>query len=677
MEILSPAGSAEALYAAVQSGADAVYIGGTEFSARRSAANFTLSDIEKAVKYCRIRGVKLHVAANILVKEKEKKHFLEYIGKLNELGVDAVIIQDIGMAEKVRQMYPDLPLHASTQMTVTNLSGALELQNMGFSRIVLARELSRTAIKKICKNVKIETEVFAHGALCMCYSGQCLFSSIIGGRSGNRGMCAQPCRLPYELDGKKGYFLSPKDLCMIDCLNELSELGVTSLKIEGRLKRKEYVACVTRIYKKYAESGNTVSQLDKSELLSAFNRSGFTSGYFEDKLGKSMMSFQNPSNISENIFSDEVKNICKDGTNIRKREVFISANLSAGKPISVSMWDNDGNFAEYTGEEPLDVRNSGETDIERVKNQLIKLGNTPFFAETANVTADSNVMVSVSQVNDARRNVCKAFEDKLCEFKKRRSFSYMPSTIKKYEKKPVLVAEVSDYEQARACAEAGIKEIYAPSDIFERLKAEYPEISVIAKLPPIMRDDRKYQEITSSKILVSNIGEISRNAECYGDFRLNITNSDSVDFYKQFKRVTLSPELNLGELSHIAEGNELIAYGRLPLMVMENCPLKSEKKCQNGKITEVLRDRKGQKFPLKCNSGCSIELLNSKPIYMADKIEDLIKLKINALRLIFTVENFAECGKIIAEYKRGLCGREVSAPAENTFTRGHFYRGTE
>lgn len=677
MEILSPAGSMQALYAAVQSGADAVYIGGTEFSARQSAANFTLSDIENAVKYCHIRGVKLHVAANILIKEKEKYRFLEYIGKLNELGVDAVIIQDIGMAKRVRQMYPDLPLHASTQMTVTNLSGAIELQNMGFSRVVLARELSRTAIKKICENVNIETEVFAHGAICMCYSGQCLLSSMIGGRSGNRGMCAQPCRLPYTLDGETGYFLSPKDLCMIDYLKELSKIGVTSVKIEGRLKRKEYVACVTRIYKKYAESGSAVSNADKSELLAAFNRSGFTSGYFEDKLGKDMMSFQNPSNISKNVFSDDVKNICSDGANFRKREIFISADMSVGKPISVCVRDKNGNFAEYTGTETLEVRNNGITDIERVKNQLLKLGNTPFFAKTAEVTADSNVMVSVSQINDARRNVCKAFEDKLSETEKRRVFPYTPPERRKYQKNPVLSAEVSNYEQAKSCIEAGIKEIYSPLDIFERIQTEYPDVSVIVKLPPIMRDDRKYKEIKADKILVCNIGQMCKDSECYGDFRLNITNSDSADFYGQFKRVTLSPELNIYELKDIAEGNEIIAYGRIPLMVMENCPLKAAKKCQNGETAEFLCDRKGQKFPLKCNFGCSIELLNSKPVYMADKISDLLKLKINALRLIFTVENFAECGKIIGEYKKALSGEKVSAPVENTFTRGHFYRGTE
>ena len=461
MEILAPAGSMEALFAAVQSGADSVYIGGTEFSARKSASNFNLNEIQEALRYCHIRGVKLHVAANILIKEKEKQDFLEYIGKLNEIGVDAVIIQDIGMAWKVRQMYPDLPLHASTQMTVTNISGALKLQEMGFSRVVLARELSRSAIKKICENIDIETEVFAHGALCMCYSGQCLLSSIIGGRSGNRGMCAQPCRLPYQLDGKTGYFLSPKDLSMIDYISELSQMGVTSLKIEGRLKRKEYVAQVTKIYKKYAENRKEVLKSDRQELLDAFNRSGFTSGYFEDKKGIDMMSAENPSNISENKFSDEVKSICSENANLRKREVFISANVCKNQPLSACMWDNDGHFAEYQGSVLLEKRKNGKTDSERIKNQLIKLGNTPFFAETAQLTLDSDTMVSLSQINDARRNLCKVFEDKLCETENRRAFPYIPAKIKRYEKKPILVAEISSYEQAKACREAGITEIYA------------------------------------------------------------------------------------------------------------------------------------------------------------------------------------------------------------------------
>ena len=677
MEILAPAGSMEVLYAAVQSGADAVYIGGTEFSARRSAANFTVSQIAEAVRYCHLRGAKLHVAANILVKEKEKQAFLDYVGKLNSLGVDAVIIQDIGMASAVRKCYPDLPLHASTQMTVTNLSGALFLQNIGFSRIVLARELSKEAIKKICDGIKIETEVFAHGALCMSYSGQCLMSSIIGGRSGNRGMCAQPCRLPYELDGKSGYLLSPKDLSMIDHLQELSEIGVTSLKIEGRLKRKEYVAAVTGIYKKYEKSGQKPTAVDKNALLSAFNRSGFTDGYFTDKQGISMMSIGNPSNISENLFSDAVKICCAKNANLRKREVFISASIYTGKPITVGMWDNDGHFAEFSGENPLEKRKNGTFDINKLKEQLLKLGNTPFFANSAEIMTDDEAMISFSELNDARRRVCELFEADILKTDARRSFSCALSERKKFNGTPKLVADVCTLEQADACAIAGIDEIYVPAEIYAAVKEKYRDIPITVKLPPIMRDDRDYVKTNADRILVSNIGQIDKSRECIGNYRLNVANSESVAFFDGFLRTTISAELNISELLQIAEGNELVAYGRITLMTMENCPLKSAGKCQKGKFLHHFRDRMGEKFPLKCAEGCVCELLNSKPIYMADKSKDLLKLNPGALRLIFTVENSAECGKIVEDYRLGLSGNKVFAPAENTFTRGHFYRGVE
>ncbi len=677
MEILAPAGSEEALYAAVQSGADAVYIGGTEFSARKSAANFTLSQIEEAVKYCHLRGVKLHIAANILVKEKEKERFLEYVGKLNEIGIDALIIQNIGMANAVSKMYPDLPLHASTQMTVTNISGAKMLKKMGFSRIVLARELSKSAIKKICDNVKIETEVFGHGAICMCYSGQCLLSSIIGGRSGNRGMCAQPCRLPYELCGKWAYYLSPKDLSMIEHLRELSEIGVTSVKIEGRLKRKEYVSAVTRIYKKYEESGGAVLKSDKDELLNAFNRSGFTCGYYEDNLGKDMLASENPSNISENSFSDEVKKLCETNANFRKSEIFISAKICIDEPVTVSVWDEKGHFAEYTGTETAKTAEKRGLEKERVTEQLLKLGSTPFFANTAEVELEESATISISCLNEARRCAVKLLESDILKKENRRAFAYIPPQRNKGNVLPVLTAEVSTFEQARACAEGGISEIYVPNEIFEDVKKEFPTVSLIAKLPPVMRDDRKYGKITADKVLISNIGEIDSKKECFGDYRLNVTNADSIAVFSGLKRVTLSPELNIFELSKIATGSEIIAYGRLSLMLMENCPLRAFGKCQNGKIATFLRDRKGENFPLKCSGGCVLELLNSKPIFMADKMQDLLNLKISALRLIFTVENFAECGKIIEKYKDGILGKTVEKPPENTFTRGHFYRGTE
>lgn len=318
MELLSPAGGAAQLKAAVQSGADAVYMGGYSFNARRSAKNFTPSEMKEMIDYCHMYGVKVHVAVNTLIKEKELGELLEYVYTLNDMGADALIIQDIGAAEMIKKAIPQMELHASTQMTVTSLEGVRYLENMGFDRVVLARELSKNEIEYICKNSNAEIEVFVHGAICQCYSGQCLMSSILGGRSGNRGRCAQPCRLKYSLsDDKSGYLLSPKDMSLINELQELEKIGVVSLKIEGRLKRAEYVSAVTGIYRKYLDFPSRVSEADKKELLEAFSRTGFTDGYFKNKLGASMMSSADPSNC-ENHFTDEAKARAAENADFRK-----------------------------------------------------------------------------------------------------------------------------------------------------------------------------------------------------------------------------------------------------------------------------------------------------------------------------------------------------------------------
>lgn len=678
MELLSPAGSFSALCSAVQSGADAVYIGGSSFSARRSAVNFSLEEIKKAVEYCHLRGVKLHVAANILVKEKEKAEFLQYIGELNDIGVDAVIIQDIGMASLVRRMYPDLPLHASTQMTVASSKAAEFLKEMGFSRIVLARELSAEAIENICKNVDIEIEVFAHGAICMSYSGQCLMSSIIGGRSGNRGMCAQPCRLPYKIEDKAGYLLSPKDMCMVKRLDELKKIGVTSLKIEGRLKRSEYVAAVTGVYRKYIDNPQKVINEDMQVLYNAFSRSGFTDGYFDQKLGKSMMCYENPANSAENIFSEDVKRRCDQNANFRKTEIFMSASMKKDEPLTVAVWDNNGNFAEGKSTALAETANNKALDYERLEKQLLKMGDTPFFVQNAEISLDKGITMPISEINKARRIAVDELSKVICEAPKRRKLEISEEVNdENYWKEPKLVAEVSTYEQAVMCINAGITEIYAQTKLANRLFEEFKNVHIIAKLPPVCREDRVYEKPLADSILISNIGQIDEKKACYGDIRLNIFNRESVRFFDKLKRVTVSPELNLKELSSVSEGCEIIGYGRIPLMVMENCPLNALGKCQKNKMKHFLTDRKNEKFPVKCNENCTCEILNSKPIFMADKLEIVNKLKISAIRLVFTVENSAECGKIIEEYKMAIMGEKVKTPEENTFTRGHFFRGVE
>ncbi len=677
MELLAPAGSFQTLKAAVQSGADAVYIGGSQFSARKSAVNFTLEEIEDAVKYCHLRDAKLHVAANILVKEKEVEDFLEYIGKLNKIGVDAVIIQDMGMAKVVHEMYPDLLLHASTQMTITNLEGAKKLKEIGFSRVVLARELSKESIELITKKSGIETEIFVHGALCMSYSGQCLMSSIIGGRSGNRGMCAQPCRLPYSVGDKNGHLLSPKDLCMIDRLKELKEIGVSSLKIEGRLKRSEYASAVCGVYRKYLDSQEKVTKNDMKELYNAFSRSGFTDKYFSGGFGKDMMCYDNPANASENIFTDDVKKRCSENANYKKTEIFMSAELRKESPLVVSVWDNNGVFVTKTGEILSETALKTALTKERLENQLLKLGDTPFFASNVEIILDDGITIPISEINKVRREAVEDFTLQKTETPKRRILE-RNNNVKRYENTETeICAEVWTKEQARACIEAGIRTIYADTPLANNLMKEYKNIDVISKLPPICRDDRKYEEPQTDSVLISNIGQVHNHKKCYGDLRLNIFNSESAGFYDFLERVTLSPELNLKELSQISAKSEIIGYGRIPLMVMENCPLRAMGMCQNKKNNRVIEDRMHEKFPLKCNEGCVLEIMNSKPIYLADKPEFVNNLKIRAIRLIFTVENFEECGKIIEEYKLALSRIPAKQPKENTFTRGHYYRGVE
>lgn len=671
MELLAPAGAFESLKAAVQSGADAVYIGGSKFSARRSAGNFTEDEIKSAVEYCHLRNTAVHVAANILVKEKEKDEFLSYMGFLSQIGVDAVIIQDIGMAAKTHAMYPDLPLHASTQMTAASVDAVKFLECAGFSRVVLARELSRETVEKICRETDAEIEVFAHGAICMCYSGQCLMSSIIGGRSGNRGMCAQPCRLPYTIDGIRKYHLSPKDLCMVNNLRELKKTGVTSIKIEGRLKRKEYVAAVCGIYRKYIDSGEPISSEDYAELLNAFNRSGFTDGYYSGKIGSKMMSLENPSNISENTFSRSVIERCRDDANFRKSKIYISAALRKNTPFSVTVWDDFGHYAGAESVKNAEEAQKSSTDAQKLSKQLLKLGGTPFYADEPEIDLEENTVISVSEINDTRRRAIQMLEEEIIKAPERREMTVKSEALhRNVPKKILLTAYVSTYEQAEECRKSGIDVIYADTPLANRLNY------AVAQLPPIKRDDRRYLTPKSNCVSVSNIGQMT-DKKCVGDFRLNITNSESVRFYDNLERITLSPELNLHEMEDIACGCEIIAYGRIPLMITENCPLKNCGKCQNFEMKYSIYDRKNEKFPVKCREGCVCEILNSKPIYMADKIDSLKKLHPSALKLIFTVETPEECRKTAEEYKKALMGEKINTPEENTFTRGHFFRGVE
>lgn len=685
MELLAPAGSGASLRAAVQSGADAVYLGGSKFGARQSAENFTAVQMKEWVDYCHLYGVDVHAAVNTLIKEKEIAELAGYIAQLCEIGVDALIVQDIGAAEIIKKIAPEMTLHASTQMTVTSLEGVRYLENMGFDRVVLARELSRDEIEYICKHARAEIEVFVHGAICMCYSGQCLMSSILGGRSGNRGRCAQPCRLPYELiENDKivgtGYILSPKDMALVNELQTLEKIGVASLKIEGRLKRAEYVSAVVGVYRKCLDEARRASSADMRELTDAFSRSGFTDGYFRAALGKNMMSHKTPSNSGENIFSEAAKKRAAQDADFRKIPVHIIGTLKLDSTLEVTFRDDDGNCAQAFGTIKSEKALHKPIGAERLEEQLTKLGQTPFVCTDAKVEAEDGITIPVKEINAVRREAANKLIELRKQRKEKKAFKFtMPKSVKRNDNEIILTAQVSTADQLRAAVESGIKEIYAPPELLGTLNNKMFGCNrIIAAASEIFSEEN----IETDRVLVSSPAAAYRykDKKLYGDFRLNVFNSAAAEHFSSFERITLSPELNLHEIEELCENTgvstEVIVYGHLPLMIMKNCPIKAMGKCQNGKNIYKLRDRKKEEFPLVCTKNCAAALLNSKPLFMADKLCDITKQKINAVRLIFTVEKFSQCGKIIDIYKRALSdGKCELTPAENTYTRGHFYRG--
>lgn len=679
-EILAPAGGERALRAAVQSGADAVYLGGAAFNARQSADNFTTLELKKWVDYCHLFGVKVYVTVNTLIKEREIESLAFYAKELNRAGVDAVIVQDMGAVSVIRSVAPDLPVHASTQMTVTTLSGVEYLKRFGIGRVVLARELSKEQIKKIAENTSSEIEIFVHGALCMCYSGQCLMSSIIGGRSGNRGRCAQPCRLPFSLmeDGKTvfdGFLLSPKDLCLADSMSDVLDTKSVSYKIEGRLKRAEYVSAVTNIYKKYAEFPKAISDADKKELLDAFNRGGFTKGFFGSETGKNMMCHNNSSNVSENKFSDEAKKRASEDANERKIDVYMYAELSAQNPLSVTMWDDLGNSVTACSEICAEEAVSRPMSRERMEEQLKKLGNTPFFAVSVDADVDGVATIPISEINNVRRKAADALAALRIMRDARPEGEYQKNPYVDKKTSLEISVEVETEAQAEAAIECGISRIYVPHKLYDK----FSDYGVIPKMDDISSGKKN---ISSKTIMAQNLADLYdyKNKEIIGGVRLNIYNSYSIEAMG-LKHITLSPELNLYEIEDVCKKTtakaEIIGYGRLTLMIMANCPVGASGKCQKNKNIYSLKDRKGEEFPLLCSEKCAMRLLNSKPLYMADKWESLKKTGADYVRLVFTTENKQETKKIIQDYISAKEGKEVPKMPDNTFTRGHFLRGVK
>lgn len=672
MELLSPAGSYENLISAVRSGADAVYIGGSAFSARRNAKNFTDGEIVKACDFCHLYGVKLYVAVNILIKESEMKKAVSYVRFLIESGVDGIIIQDIGLMKQVRKMSPDIFINASTQMSIGSCNGVNVAKKLGANRVVLARELGLCEIKSIKEKTDIELETFVHGALCMSWSGQCLMSSVIGGRSGNRGLCAQPCRLSYTLleDGKKVSenipLLSLKDICLANELDKLTGV-VDSLKIEGRMKSKEYTASVTSLYKKAILGKITQEEIDKT--LSFFSRGGSSQGYFNGRKFDKMMDYT----VSGKVSAERSDVIAVNEENLsNKTPISMTLGVSVGEKVKLFA-DASGFKATACGDVLEEAKK--EFDENRIKEQLAKLGDTPFVIGDITINKSGNPFLPVSLVNALRREVCADLEDKICaSFKKSTNPIEEKEKIYKRRSVPKLVIEVTTKEQLDACREMGDFEIITGYELSKTVDTPF------SMCPAVDKEGEKIN-ITAPKIMVQNLGQIDSEKEIYGGERLNITNSYSCEVARELgiKRVTLSPELNIKEIKEITHSTdvetEVIAYGHLPIMVMENCVIKSQGKCTKSGGKYEISDRMGEKFPVICEN-CKNILLNSVPIYLADKGEDLLSLNVDAIRLKFTTEDKKTTKAVIKAYQYALMLKTPKG-VFSKITRGHFYRGVE
>lgn len=694
MELLAPAGSMEALRAAVCNGADAVYLGADTFNARINARNFSAADLQEAVVYCHVRGVKVHLTLNTLVLDREMPRAAELIRLAASCGVDAFIVQDLGVVSLCRQLAPDVPIHASTQMSIHSLEGVLEAAALGCSRVVLARELPAEEIAHICKRSPVEIEVFVHGALCMCYSGQCYLSSVIGRRSGNRGQCAQPCRLPYGYGRFEStrYPLSLKDNCLAGELDELRRMGVASIKIEGRMKRPEYVAIVTRAYRTVLNGGK-LTPSDLQELETAFSRQGFTDGYFRGQTGSDMFGRRQEGEDTADLFAS-ARATYEQGEPQRIGVRFY-AMIRRGEPAQLAVEDPDGNLCRTRGPVPEQAvyRSLTPQDLEQ---QLKKTGGTPYLCTAVRSSLDPDLMLPASAINAMRRDV-------IAELTAKRGRA-APARLNAYDEPPRYDGIAGEPQLTIAVRTAGqitsrmlsmkptvlyvpLSELAEHPDLPQRVGVEtqlaaiLPRVIWSGELAPVARQLRTVYEMGVRQVLAGNLGQlhIARAAgfAVRGDFGLNIVNSRAMRYLREqgLDSQLLSFELTLPQIRDISKAvpAELLIYGRLPLMLMENCVMKNRTgicACQTGTVRLV--DRVGEEFPIVKDPGtCRNVLLNGKKLYLLDKKDALRGMGLWALRLQFTTENPGEIDKVLMDYQ----GRAVFDAG--SYTRGLYSRGVE
>ena len=671
LELLAPAGSMDALKAAVQNGANAVYLGCGTFNARQSAKNFTPQTLSEAVKYCHIRGVKVHLALNTLVSDREMGELCELIRHAATAGVDAFIVQDLGVIQQCRKIAPHIPLHGSTQLTVHNLDGVKLCAAWGMTRVVLSRELSREEIRYICANSPIEIEVFAHGALCMCYSGQCYLSAMIGGRSGNRGRCAQPCRQSHGYGRWENKFpLSLKDNCLVDYLKELEEMGVASLKLEGRMKRAEYVAAVTSVYRKAIDEG-VVTRVMKDQLMTAFNRDGFTDGYYLKELGPQMFGVRGEEKEDKKWFQ-EMRQTYEGVENPLVDIKFRAVITRSGSSLAVA--DEAGNTCQVTGPLP-ELARTVQLESAALAQRLAKTGGTPYRCVEVRTQVEPGLVLSAAAINAMRREAL----NQLTAIRGRREqpqvfrprkFSDVPGP----KGMPGLSIQVTSKEQlTQKLLKLETVMLYVPVHILD----DDPELTqkllkrgkLAAVLPRIVHDDElprlkaalaRLKDLGLTDVLVGNLGLLlpvrELGLQIRGDFGLNIYNSGAVDMARklEFASATLSFEMTMPQIRDVTKSVpcELLIYGRMPLMIMENCLFYNragECVCNRGPMK--LTDKTGAEFPvIKDGNTCRSVLLNGKKLSWMDRQEDLQRIGVWATRLYFTTENAVEVDRVLSSY---------------------------
>ena len=650
-ELLCPAGSPEAFRAAIEGGADAIYVGGAAFNARINAKNFTADEMKEAISLAHAYGVKVYIATNTLIFDKERDELLHAAESAYMSGADALIIADLGAAELIRQRIP-IELHASTQVSGHNADAAKFLAERGFSRMVCAREMSRADLELFVKNSPIEAEVFVHGALCVCHSGQCLFSSIVGGRSGNRGECAQPCRLPFKVGGKEKYPLSLKDLSLASHLPDLARMGVASLKIEGRMRSPEYVRDVAAIFRRLLDEGRGADAQEMSRLAEIFSRGGFTDGYYTRSIGKGMLGVRSETD-KQNTRSLEPFNKIT-----RKLPLTLRASLKAGDPISLTATAGEREIR-VTGDIPEAAKTAPLT-YDAVEKNLSKLGNTPYFLESISIELDEGISLPLSAINALRRAAVEALMSE-----PPRAELLMPTHTE--IKKPVAAKGRTAlfYFPDRIPADA-----YDYFDILYTPLEKYNGETNGVALPPVIFDTererveamlRRAAKLGATEALVENIGHISLAKDAgltpHGGHRLNVANSDTASALSaEFYDIIASAELTIPRLRDIrsaVRSLRTVVYGRTPLMVTEKCvgrEIGGCELCESGRA--VLCDRRGVNFPVLRIFDHRSLIVNSLPLYMADKQDELLRAGLVATHFIFTTESAREISKIIDAYKK-------------------------